>query len=72
MRRPAGPPGEIGIDKKTRIRVEWWQDITRSILWKGPTCPMKEFIVGTNDAGQRLDRWLAKTLPHLPPPLAQK
>ena len=47
--------------------VEWWQDITRSILWKGPTCPMKEFIVGTNDAGQRLDRWLAKTLPLLPP-----
>ncbi len=32
---------------------------------------MKEFIVGTNDAGQRLDRWLAKTLP-LPAPLAQK
>ena len=33
---------------------------------------MKEFIVGTNDAGQRLDRWLAKTLPLLPAPLAQK
>ena len=32
---------------------------------------MKEFIVGTNDAGQRLDRWLAKTLPLLPAPLAQ-
>ena len=33
---------------------------------------MKEFIVGKNDAGQRLDRWLAKTLPLLPAPLAQK
>ena len=27
---------------------------------------MKEFTIGKNDAGQRLDRWLAKTLP--PPP----
>ena len=27
---------------------------------------------GPNDAGQRLDRWLAKTLPLLPAPLAQK
>ena len=33
---------------------------------------MKEFTIGKNDAGQRLDRWLAKTLPLLPPPLAQK
>ena len=33
---------------------------------------MKEFTIGKNDAGQRLDRWLAKTLPHLPAPLAQK
>lgn len=33
---------------------------------------MKEFTIGRNDAGQRLDRWLAKTLPLLPPPLAQK
>ena len=33
---------------------------------------MKEFTIGTNDAGQRLDRWLAKTLPLLPAPLAQK
>lgn len=33
---------------------------------------MKEFTVGKNDAGQRLDRWLAKTLPLLPAPLAQK
>ena len=24
---------------------------------------MKEFTIGKNDAGQRLDRWLAKTLP---------
>ena len=23
---------------------------------------MKEFTIGKNDAGQRLDRWLAKTL----------
>ena len=33
---------------------------------------MKEFTIGKNDAGQRLDRWLAKTLPLLPVPLAQK
>ncbi len=33
---------------------------------------LKEFIIGKNDAGQRLDRWLAKTLPVLPAPLAQK
>ena len=26
---------------------------------------MREFTVGPNDAGQRLDRWLAKTLPLL-------
>ena len=33
---------------------------------------MREFTIGPNDAGQRLDRWLAKTLPLLPGPLAQK
>ena len=33
---------------------------------------MKEFTIGKNDAGQRLDRWLAKTLPLLPGPMAQK
>ncbi|MEQ2456336.1 RluA family pseudouridine synthase [Flavonifractor hominis] len=33
---------------------------------------MKEFTIGKNDAGQRLDRWLGKTLPLLPAPLAQK
>jgi len=33
---------------------------------------VKEFTVGKNDAGQRLDRWLAKALPLLPAPLAQK
>ena len=33
---------------------------------------MKEFVVGTNDAGQRLDRFLAKTVPLLPASLAQK
>lgn len=33
---------------------------------------MKEFNIGKNDAGQRLDRWLGKTLPLLPAPLAQK
>ncbi|OUQ25749.1 RNA pseudouridine synthase [Flavonifractor sp. An135] len=33
---------------------------------------MKEFTIGRNDAGQRLDRWLGKTLPLLPAPLAQK
>ena len=34
--------------------------------------PMKEFTIGKNDAGQRLDRWLGKTMPLLPAPLAQK
>ena len=33
---------------------------------------MREFTIGKNDAGQRLDRWMAKTLPLLPAPLAQK
>ena len=33
---------------------------------------MKEFAIKKNDAGQRLDRWLGKTLPLLPAPLAQK
>ena len=33
---------------------------------------MKEFTIGPNDAGQRLDRWLAKVVPLLPAPLAQK
>ena len=33
---------------------------------------MKEFTIRQNDAGQRLDRWLTKTLPLLPAPLAQK
>ena len=33
---------------------------------------MKEYLVGKNDAGQRLDRWLGKTVPLLPVPLAQK
>ena len=33
---------------------------------------MKEFTIGKNDAGQRLDRWLSKTLPLLPAPLMQK
>lgn len=38
---------------------------------KGGTA-MREYTIGRNDAGQRLDRWLAKTLPLLPAPLAQK
>ncbi len=33
---------------------------------------MKQLIVGPNDAGQRLDRFLAKTAPLLPGALAQK
>ena len=33
---------------------------------------MREYTIGKNDANQRLDRWLAKTLPLLPAPLAQK
>lgn len=33
---------------------------------------MREFTIKKNDAGQRLDRWLGKTLPLLPAPLAQK
>ncbi len=33
---------------------------------------MKEFTIGGNDAGQRLDRFLAKAVPLLPASLAQK
>lgn len=33
---------------------------------------MREFTIGKNDAGQRLDRWMGKTMPLLPAPLAQK
>ena len=33
---------------------------------------MKEFQITKNDAGQRLDRFLAKTIPLLPASLAQK
>ena len=33
---------------------------------------MKEYTIAKNDAGQRLDRWLTKTVPLLPAPLAQK
>lgn len=33
---------------------------------------MKEYVIGANDAGQRLDRFLAKTVPLLPASLAQK
>ena len=29
---------------------------------------MKEIVIGANDAGQRLDRFLAKAVPLLPPP----
>ena len=33
---------------------------------------MKELTIGPNDAGQRLDRFLAKAVPLLPASLAQK
>ena len=33
---------------------------------------MREMTIGKNDAGQRLDRFLSKALPLLPPALAQK
>ena len=33
---------------------------------------MKEFTIGTNDAGQRVDRFLSKAVPLLPASLAQK
>ena len=33
---------------------------------------MKEFTIGPNDSGQRLDRFLSKTVPLLPASLAQK
>ena len=39
---------------------------------KGRRGTIKEFTIGKNDAGQRLDRWLGKTMPLLPAPLAQK
>ena len=40
-------------------------------IWFGG-CNMREFTIGKNDAGQRLDRFVAKTLPLLPPALLQK
>ncbi len=33
---------------------------------------MREFTIGKNDAGQRLDRFISKSLPLLPPALLQK
>ena len=33
---------------------------------------MREFVIGKNDAGQRLDRFVAKNMPLLPPALLQK
>ena len=33
---------------------------------------MRELTIGKNDAGQRLDRFLSKALPLLPPALMQK
>ena len=33
---------------------------------------MKEFVIGKNDAGQRLDRFIAKMAPLLPSSLTQK
>lgn len=33
---------------------------------------MKEFTVGQNDAGQRVDRWMAKNMPVMPSALIQK
>jgi len=33
---------------------------------------MREFTIGKNDAGQRLDRFISKTMPLLPPALLQK
>ena len=33
---------------------------------------MRELTIGKNDAGQRLDSFLSKALPLLPPALAQK
>lgn len=33
---------------------------------------MKEFVIGVNDAGQRLDRFVQKAVPTLPPALMQK
>ena len=33
---------------------------------------MREITIGTNDAGQRLDRFLSKAMPLLPPALLQK
>ena len=33
---------------------------------------MRQFTIGKNDAGQRLDRWLSKAVPLLPAPLMQQ
>ena len=42
-----------------------------AVLWKGDG-GMREFRIGKNDAGQRLDRFLGKAIPLLPASLAQK
>ena len=44
----------------------------RNSLTRALECNMKEFTIGQNDAGQRLDRFLAKAVPLLPASLAQK
>ena len=33
---------------------------------------MREFLISANDAGQRLDKFVAKSVPHLPGTLVQK
>ena len=49
--------------------VEWFQN--RSYIIKGMQF-VKEFVIGSNDAGRRLDRFAAKAVPSLPDSLMQK
>ena len=48
------------------------RDKIKQIIYLDLEIAMKEFTITTNDAGQRLDRWLAKAVPLLPASLAQK
>ncbi len=58
------PPSQIAAKV---VEYTHWGASSRENSQKG--CgSMREFTVGPNDAGQRLDRWLAKTLPFSRPP----
>lgn len=51
--------------------VQFWEDRALFTAFVGES-RHERIYHWKNDAGQRLDRWLAKTIPLLPAPLAQK